>query len=212
MDEGELCLNACDPFSPLAGRDIIKGRGMNSMKKIAVVSCVVFSFAAAAFSQTARRTVTNADLAKFESRRVEAERQYSETYAQKGMLSPDELKARNDARVKETLELAEQIRQADLERTRLQLEANAQALQAQQIIDAQNAPVYAPYDNSIWSYGYFTDGFGRRFRGRFPVARNQGWYAAGGNVWLAPLGTRSQRLQPAFRITRSIGGGGGRRH
>jgi hypothetical protein len=183
------------------------------MKKIAAVFCVVFSFAAAGLAQTARRTVTNADLAKFESRRVEAEREYRDTYAQKGMLSPEEVRAASDARIKETIELADQIRQADLERTRLALEANAQALEAQRLVDVQTSPVYIPYDNSIWGSGYFTDGFGRRFRGRgFPNVRNQGWYAAGGNVWPAPLGTTFQRPQPLFRVTRSGGGGGGRRH
>jgi hypothetical protein len=180
------------------------------MKKIAVVFCVLFSFAAAAFSQMARRTVTNADLAKFESRRVDAERQYRETYASRGMLSPEELRAASDARIRETLELADKLREADLERTRLELEANAQQIEVEQMRLAQNAPMYYPYDNSIWGYGSFIDGFGGRFHGRgFPFVRNQRYYAAGGNVWPAPLGTTIQRPRPLFRVTVPSGG---RRH
>jgi hypothetical protein len=183
------------------------------MKKIAVVFCVVFSFAAAGLAQTARRTVTNADLAKFESRRVEAERQYRETYAQKGMLSPEEVKSLNDKRIEETINLAARLNAAELEQQRLALAASAQQIELQQMqLSTRGYPAYYSSDGTIWGYGY-TSGFGRRVRGRFPVVRNQGWYAAGGNVWSAPVGTAFQRPQPAFRVSRPVvRGGGGRRH
>lgn len=175
------------------------------MKKIAVVFCVVFSFAAAGLAQTARRTVTNADLAKFQTQRVEAERQYRETYAAKGMLSPDELNALSDARVRLTLQLADKLRSEELDRRRLAVEAAQQQLQLEQMRQINSYPAtYYPVDGSIWGYGVFDNGsFGNgRFRGRrFPGAFGQGWYAAGGNVWRGPIGSISQRPQRAFRFS-----------
>jgi hypothetical protein len=182
------------------------------MKKIAVVFCVVFSFAAAGVAQTARRSVTNADLTKFEARRVDAERQYRETYASKGMLSPEEVTALNEKRVKETIDLAARLNAAELERERLALESNAQLLEIQQMQMSQGSTGYYPVGSSILGSGYFIDSSGRRFRGRgFPIVRSQSYYAAGGSVWPAPLGTTLQRAQRSFRVSRPIGGRG-RRH
>jgi len=168
------------------------------MKKIAVVFCVLFSLSVVGSAQTSRRTVTNFDLEKYRDQRVAAEREYRETYAQRGMLSPEELRAASDARIQQTLDLAEQMRADQLEQQRLALEARAQELQIEELRSQQAAPVYYPYDNSIWGYGAFSD-FGG-FRGRylrFPTGR--GYYAAGGNVWPAPLGSQPQRPRPIFR-------------
>ena len=168
------------------------------MKKIAVVLCVVFSFAAAAFGQVAKKTVTNADLEKFRQKRLTAEQEYRDTYAAKGLPSPEELRAQSDARVKATLELADKLRAEQLEREKLATEAAAR-LQAAQMIYSSGAPVYYPFDNSVLSYGVFDSrfGFGRGFNRRFfPFNTSRGWYAAGGNVWPAPLGSIQQRPQP----------------
>lgn len=179
------------------------------MKKIAVVFCVFFSFAAVVSAQVARRTVTNTDLERFAQQRQAAEREYRETYAAKGMLSPEELKARTDERVKETIDLANQITAADLEKKRLALEARSQQLQAEQMMYQNAYPVYSPSSDVIWGYGdgFFGGRFDRRFRGGiFPGAFGRGVYAAGGMIWPAPLDQPLiTRPQPVFR-------GGGRRH
>lgn len=175
-------------------------RGVCIMKKIAVVFCVVFSFSAVLSAQTAGRTVTNFELEKYRNQRTAAEREYRETYAQRGMLSPEELKLASDARVQQTLDLAVKLKDQELEEQRLALEANAQQLQVEELRSSQAGPVYYPYDNSIVGYGAFGD-FGRRFRGRrggFPA--NRGYYVGGGQVWSAPIGSRPQPFRPAFRV------------
>ena len=170
------------------------------MKKIAVVFCALFSLAMAASAQTTR-TVTNFDLEKYRDQRVAAEREYRETYAKRGMPSPDELKAASDARIQQTLDLAERMRADQFEQQRLALQTQAQQIQIEELRSQQSAPVFYPSDNLIWSYGGFTD-FGRgRFRSRDLRNRNgRGYYIGGGNVWPAPLGSQPQRLRPIFRV------------
>ena len=179
------------------------------MKKIAVVFCVFFSFATVAWSQVAGRTVTNDDLERYAQQRQAADREYRETYAAKGLLSPEELKARNDERVKATIDLANKLTAADLEKQRLAIAATAQQLQAEQMMLQNGYPIYSSDGGLILSYGsgFFGGGFGGRFRGRgFPRVFGRGVYAAGGMIWPAPLGQpQFTRLQPAFRV-------GGRRH
>lgn len=179
------------------------------MKKIAAVLCVVFSFAVITIGQATKKTVTNADLEKFREKRLAAEQEYRDTYAAKGLPSPEELRAQSDARVKATIELADKLRAEQLEREKLALAAAAQQ-QAAHTAYFSGSPIYYPYDNSVLSYGYFGGfGFGRGFRGRvFPFNANRGWYAAGGNVWPAPPGSIRQRPQQLIRqqpIIRSPG-------
>ena len=172
------------------------------MKKIAVVFCVLFSLAMAVSAQTSRRTVTNFDLEKYRDQRIAAEREYRDTYAQRGMLSPDEIKAASDARIQQTLDLAERMRADQLEQQRIALEAQAQQIQIEELRAQQAAPQsgYYPYDNSIWGYGVFSDFGGGRFRGRnYRVRTGRDYYVGGGNVWPAPLGSQPQRLRPLFR-------------
>jgi hypothetical protein len=179
------------------------------MKKIAVVFCVVFSFAAIAVAQTARKTVTDLDLEKYRAQRMAAEREYRNTYAQRGMLSPEELKAASEARIQQTLDLAERLKAQQLEERRLALEANAQQIQIEELRSRRAEPVYFPNDYFILGAGIIDNGFGGRFRGRgFPRVFGRGVYAAGGNVWAAPLGSTPTIRRPSFRIATSHG----RRH
>jgi hypothetical protein len=171
------------------------------MKKIAVVFCVFFSLSMAVAAQTSRRTVTNFDLEKYRDQRVAAEREYRDTYAQRGMLSPDEIKAASDARIQQTLDLAERMRSDQIEQQRLALQAQAQQIEIEELRSQQPAPqsAFYPYDSSIWSYGVFSD-FGGGFRGRnFRVGTGRDYYVGGGNVWPGRLGTRPQPLRPTFR-------------
>jgi hypothetical protein len=173
------------------------------MKKIAVVFCVLFSFSAVASAQTTRRTVTNFDLEKYRDQRLAAEREYRETYAQRGMLSPDEIKAASNARIQQTLDLAARMSAEELEQQRIALEAQAQQIQIEEMRSQQSAPpAYYPYDNSIWGYGAFSDFGGGRFRGRNNRVRTiPDYYVGGGNVWPGRLGTRPQPLRPIFRTS-----------
>ena len=172
------------------------------MKKIAVFLCVVFSFSVAASAQTTRRTVTNFELEKYRNQRITSEREYRETYAQRGMLSPEELKAANESRIQQTIDLAAKLRDQELEERRLALEARAQEIQLEELRARQAEPVISPYDNSIWGGGIIDGGFGGRFQGRrFRRFLGRGVYAAGGNVWAAPLGSQPvRRPQPIFRV------------
>jgi hypothetical protein len=166
------------------------------MKKTAAVLCVFFSLAIAGFSQqTARRTVTNGDLERFSQKRIEADREYRETYAAKGLPSPEQIEARRDAQVKEQLELAAKLEAADLERERLALAA--MSLQQPQVI-SHGVPYDSPdYGDLGYGFGGFAGGFGNRFRGRgFGI--NQSYYAAGGMTWPAPLTTGFTRPRPMF--------------
>jgi len=171
------------------------------MKKVAAFLCVFFAFAAVGFSQTARRTVTNMDLEKYSSQRIAADREYRQTYAQKGMPSPDEIRAVSDARIKETLDLAEKMEAAELEREKLAVAAlQAQAQLQPTVIMQGSSPYYTDYGYGGYGYdGGFIGGFGNRFgrNGRF--INNRGYYAAGGVVWPAPITTGGRGFpRPAF--------------
>jgi hypothetical protein len=181
------------------------------MKKIAAFLCVFFSLTVIGYSQqTARRTVTNSDLQKFSQKRTEAERVYRETYAAKGLPSPEQIQAQSDARVKEELALAAKLEAADLERERLALAA--MSLQPGPVITSQGVPYYSP-DYGYLGFGFdgFANGFRNRFRGR-GIGFSRRYYAAGGMVWPAPLTTGGTRGGPmisrpfARRIGGSIGG------
>lgn len=169
------------------------------MKKIAGIFCVLVSFVLTASAQWAIRTVTNADLEKYAQERIQADQQYRKNYASRGMLSPEEVQARADDRVSQTIELANQIRSDDLERRRLDLAEQAQILEARRLeaqeTERNDTVVYYsnPYNGYMYGgegYGYYSGGFGyygngrfgRRYRGGFPIL-GTGGYVSGGNLW-----------------------------
>lgn len=175
------------------------------MKKIAVVLCVVFSFTIVAGAQVASKTVTNADLEKFRQKRTAAEQEYRETYAAKGLPSPEELKAQNEKRLRDVEELADKLRAEDLERQRLAFAA-AHQRQAATRIYINNYPSNYPDDNTIYSYGLFGNGgFRRGFGNRAFGTSGLNGYAAGGMLWPTPIGEHTTTIfrRPIFR---------GRRH
>ena len=172
------------------------------MKKVAVFLCVFFSITVAGFSQTAaRRTVTNFDLEKYSRERIESDREYRQTYVEKGLPSPEQIRAQSDARIKDTIELADKIQAADLERERLAIQAMQAEAQSQPVVINQGSSGYYP-DYGYWGYGYggFGDGFGNRFFGRGRFINNRGYYAAGGMTWPAPITTGGSGIpRPAFQ-------------
>lgn len=145
------------------------------MKKIAVVFGVVFLAVVAVTAQRAARTVTNADLERYREKRLASEQEYRNNYQRLGMPSPEELDAIRDRDMDARLQLAEQIRQARLEKERLALERERIGLETDRLAFEREVReteyVVAPVYGGIYGgFGYFDSGygygFGDRFRGR----------------------------------------------
>jgi hypothetical protein len=145
------------------------------MKKITAVLIVVFSVVFVAEAQRAVRTVTNADLAKFRDRRVAAEQEYRDNYERLGMPSPEELIAIRDRDMADRLELAQQLRQARIEKERLALDRERLDLESERLAlereTQDNDYVLAAGYGGLYGggFGYLGDGFGGgfgNFRGR----------------------------------------------
>lgn len=173
------------------------------MKKTAAVFCVFFSFTVAASAQTAARTVTNKDLEGFSQKRLEAEKEYRSTYAQKGMPSPDELNALGEARIKAATDYLEKVRAEEAERERLALAALQQQQTAPNVYINTYSPGYS--GGVVYSYGFgerrFSRGIGHRgFRP--PVAIG---YAAGGVIWPPPVGTHLPTVRTGPVLRRPVG-------
>ena len=60
-------------------------------KRLVFVLCSIFIAVGFVSAQTARRTVTNADLEKFRQKRLAAEQNYRDNYERLGFPSPEEL-------------------------------------------------------------------------------------------------------------------------
>ena len=149
------------------------------MRRIAVLLSVVLSLTAAGAAQVNNhrpsRSVTNTDLDRFKQKRLAAERDYRENYAQMGFPSPEELDRQNQESQAEREELSAKLRQERLERERILAErARAEA----ELISAQGTaaqPVtydgYPPFYGfgSYGGYGSYYGGsgsyFGRRHTG-----------------------------------------------
>lgn len=150
------------------------------MKKIAALFIVVFSTAFVAEAQRAVRTVTNADLAKFRDRRLAAEQEYRDNYERLGMPSPEELDEQRDRDMEARLELADQLRQAriekeriEIDRARLDLDADRLSLDREAMAESQIVNQSYGYGGSYGGFyggygypGFFGRGFG--FGNRFP--------------------------------------------
>jgi hypothetical protein len=203
------------------------------MKKIAVVLGVVFSLSVFGFGQvrtsTARRNVTNADLAPFREKRLEAEKDYRENYERMGFPSPEELERQRDADMAARLELAEQLRQARLEKERIQLERDRLALDAAQLDferQQQQAASFAEDDSNFhWvgysgfgfgNFGFPFGGFGHSFGRKFPRFGRQFGNFGFPLIRITPVGVTSagQVFRPGLlyprtsRFTRGPGRGG----
>jgi hypothetical protein len=138
------------------------------MKKAVLFFGLMFSLTALALGQA--RTVTNSTLQKFQDKRLAAERDYRENYARMGFPSPEELDRQRDADMEARLQLADQLRQARLEKERLELERRSLELDRMAAESAVNA---GSYDGFYGGYfggfgGFYGNGFfGGRRHGRF---------------------------------------------
>ncbi len=153
-------------------------------QRLLFIFCLIVGMSGYVVSQT--RTVTNADLEIYRQERLNAEREYRENYARRGLSSPEELELRNEQSRKEAAELSAKLRAESLERQRF-------AAQTEEIGRAANGfypqtQIYAqPY---IYGSGYFLQ-YGRLYR--FPTRRNsyqQPGFFAGGQFF--PTGSRTR--------------------
>ena len=146
------------------------------MKKAVFCFGLVLSLAALSVGQV--RTVTNATLQKFQQKRLDAERDYRDNFARMGFPSPEELDRQREIDMSTRIELADQLRQARLEKERLELERRSLDLQAVRIDSEINADRYDGfYGGYFGGYGgfggydgFYSNGRYRRGGGRFPFA------------------------------------------
>ena len=89
-------------------------------KRLVFILCSIFITVGFVSAQTARRTVTNADLEKFRQKRLAAEQNYRENYERLGFPSPEELEARNEKDRKDLSALSARIERENYEREQVQ--------------------------------------------------------------------------------------------
>jgi hypothetical protein len=205
-------------------KDVImlgKNRG-EFMKRIALVFCAVFSCTAVGSAQRwygPARTVTNADLEKFQQERIAAARDYESTYVERGQPSPSEIDQRNEQRIRDLDELSTKLRgeylERDLKRAEIESRLIESVINAQAYAAAARTPsndsggvIYSGSWDGYGGYGYGGYGYGRGYRGYrggFYRGTMNGGYVSGG--WLWP--TSVERGYTGFP-GRIIGPGGNR--
>ena len=170
------------------------------MKKAALIFGLFFSLALSAAAQV--RTVTNSTLEKFQQKRVAAERDYRENYERLGFPSPEELDRQREADLKARIELADQLRQARLEKEKLELERRnldleAAALQTEYVEEGYPVAVGGFYGG--YGGGYYYNGrYRRRSGGRL---FNRGGYR------VDPFGVYPTQPIRTIRLPRTHRGG-----
>ncbi|HMS11216.1 MAG TPA: hypothetical protein PKE66_17135, partial [Pyrinomonadaceae bacterium] len=119
-------------------------------------------------AQGQTRTVTNADLEKFRSERLEAERQYRQNYERLGMPSPEELERRRVESARERDELSARLRAERLQREQF-------AAMAAQAATEREGSIVIIENGRQQVVGYSSYGY--------PVYRNRRYWARPGVVW-----------------------------
>lgn len=122
------------------------------MKTGAVVFGLIISLAAIGVAQV--RTITNATLERHQQKRLAAERDYRDNYERMGFPSPEELERQREADMAARLELADQLRQARLEKERLELERRSLDLEEARMESESEVSEFGGY------YGGYFGGFG----------------------------------------------------
>lgn len=122
------------------------------MKKQAIfVLMLVFGISSLAFAQS--KTVTNATLEKYRQKRLLAERDLRENYAEMGFPSPEELRRQIQESSRERSELAEKLREERLQMESLKLERERINLDRTNIQQNSGQDDYNP------AYSYPNPGF-----------------------------------------------------
>lgn len=150
------------------------------MKKIAVVFGVVFALSVVA---TAQVTVTNFELEKFKKQRLAAEKDYRENYERMGFPSPEELAAQRERDLEFQIAFSQQLRQARLERERVENEREALAVNAELLAEERRARAETQVEHETNTY-YYGGGYGNGY----PWWRNypRRWPRNGGGVVIIP--------------------------
>ena len=142
------------------------------MKKIAVVLGVVFGLSVTGLAQI---TVTNADLEKFRAQRLAADRDYRENYDKMGFPSPEELAAQRDRDLEIQIGLSDQLRQARIERERIQVERDALALESARLDEDRMAREAAAAESqNEYTIGIYSSGYGYGYGYGYPRGRYNG--------------------------------------
>ena len=162
------------------------------MKTAALIFGLVISMTAVSYGQV--RTITNATLEKYQQKRLAAERDYRNNYERLGFPSPEELERQREADMKARLELAEQLRQARLEKERLELERRSLDLEAQKI---EIESVIVDSDPGFYGGGYWGGFGGFDGRGGFGGFRRHFPRRVYPSNWLLPMVDRGG----AYRAT-----------
>lgn len=196
------------------------------MKK-QILLFVGFIFISANFTAAQTRTVTNADLEKFRQKRVQAERDYRDSYERLGLPSPEELDKRREQNRKELTELSARLQSENLEREQRRREDDYRQMQNQYLRGVNQYNQGANYGNGYSSgyygsfpyYGFglsfyspspyygYTNGYNNLYNNRFGSRRN----FKGGRVYYNPLSIFQAQGFGAGRSGIRIGVGSGSR-
>lgn len=157
--------------------------------KLLFIVCSIFIAVEFVSAQTAKRTVTNADLEKFRQKRLAAEKSYRENYEKLGFPSPEELEKE---RVESRKELARLSARIENENFQLEQMRRAEAHQREQdtlrIVQVYQGAgygngYYSPfYSGGFVGYG-FSNGFYDNNFGRFGNFGKFGRFGRGGNFY-----------------------------
>lgn len=166
------------------------------MKQALLIFGLVLSVAVIGLGQT-RTVVTNSTLEKFQQKRLAAERDYRENYARMGFPSPEELDRQRETDMAARIQLYERLRQARLEKEKLELESRSLDLDSAAL--ANDEPSTADESVSGGYYGgypgYYSGRRVRRDRGRFSRGFSNGGYRVTPvGVYPQPPAPRPQRM------------------
>jgi hypothetical protein len=162
------------------------------MKTTALITGFILMSAVVGLGQT--RTVTNFELEKFQQQRLSAEREYRENYKRMGFPSPEELDKQREEDMKARLQLSDQLRQARLERERLELERQGLAVEAARL-EAESQVVESDGSSAVFYGGFGTFDSGRRYgRGRGRHFNRGGYRVTPFQVIPVPPRPRPQRI------------------
>lgn len=125
-------------------------------KRLLFILCLSFITASSAVAQT--KTVTNADLEKFRQKRLQAEREYSESYEKLGFPSPEELTRQREQSRLEAEEVIARQKEERLEKENY-FAAQARGLRSEiASIEAQINYVASQVSANQSPTSYFTGG------------------------------------------------------
>ena len=163
------------------------------MKRIAAIFAILLGVVVLSNAQAP--TVTNADLEKYRAKRVAAEEELKQKYAEMGFPGPAEIERQRNRDYWDKIELGEKLQaqrheleklaaeRAERERlVRIAAEASIAAAAAQ-----QREVVVERQDNTGYLYGYYVYGNRRiPWRSPYPYGNTTTWRGGGGMVVVQP--------------------------